>query len=50
MALTSQPVQIVLTAADWLQIAGWLMAAPTRSAAVNHLLDNIGQQVLKDER
>jgi hypothetical protein len=48
--ITNQPVSITLTAADWLQIAGWLLAAPTRPGVINHLLDGIGQQVLKDER
>jgi hypothetical protein len=48
--ITTQPIAITLTASDWLQIAGWMFSEKTRPAAVNHLLDGIGQTVLKDDR
>lgn len=43
-----QYVQIGLPAHEWLQIAGWLMGQPDRPGVSNHLLDSIGQTILKE--
>jgi hypothetical protein len=46
--IVNQPVSITLPASDWLQIAGWMMAIHKPGVA-NHLLDEIGRTVLKED-
>jgi hypothetical protein len=48
MMIVTQPVAITLSAAEWLQIAGWLIGQPTRPGVTDRLLGSISQVVLKD--
>jgi hypothetical protein len=49
LMLVSQGVSITLPAHEWLQIVGWLMGQPHRPGVSNHLIDAVGQVVLKRE-